>query len=59
MSKRKHTQLKAVEDLILAMHQDGMTLREIGGELGLILILTSILSIIRGWHNSSGCRPPS
>ena len=42
MSKRKHTQLKAVEDLILAMHQDGMTLREIGDELGLILILTLI-----------------
>lgn len=35
MEKRKYTHLKAVENLILAMRQDGMTLREIGDELGL------------------------
>ena len=35
MSKRKYTHLKAVEDLILAMRQEGMTLQEIADELGL------------------------
>lgn len=37
MQKRKYTQLKAVEALILSMRQDGMTLREIADELGLSL----------------------
>ena len=35
MQKRKYTQLKAVEGLILSMRQDGMTLQEIADELGL------------------------
>ena len=35
MQKRKYTHIKAVESLILSMRQDGMTLREIGDELGL------------------------
>ena len=37
MQKRKYTHLKAVEGLILAMRQDGMTLQEIADELGLSL----------------------
>ena len=37
MQKRKYTQLKAVEGLILSMRQDGMTLQEIADELGLSL----------------------
>ena len=37
MQKRKYTQLKAVEALILSMRQDGMTLQEIADELGLSL----------------------
>ena len=35
MSKRKYTHVKAVEDLILSMRAEGLTLREIGDELGL------------------------
>ena len=35
MSKRKYTHVKAVEDLILSMRTEGLTLREIGDELGL------------------------
>ena len=35
MQKRKYTHLKAVEGLILAMRQDGMSLQEIADELGL------------------------
>ena len=35
MQKRKYTQLKAVEGLILSMREDGMTLQEIADELGL------------------------
>ena len=37
MQKRKYTQIKAVEGLILSMRQDGMTLKEIADELGLSL----------------------
>ena len=37
MSKGKYTHLKAVETLILAMRQDGMSLQEIADELGLSL----------------------
>ena len=37
MQKRKYTHLKAVEELILSMRQDGLTLREIADELGLSL----------------------
>ena len=37
MQKRKYTQLKAFEGLILSMRQDGMTLQEIADELGLSL----------------------
>jgi DNA-binding CsgD family transcriptional regulator len=37
MQKRKYSQLKAVEGLILSMRQDGMTLQEIADELGLSL----------------------
>ena len=37
MQKRKYTQLKAVEGLILSMRGDGMTLQEIADELGLSL----------------------
>ena len=37
MQKRKYTQIKAVERLILSMRQDGMTLQEIADELGLSL----------------------
>ena len=37
MQKRKYTQIKAVEGLILSMRQDGMTLQEIADELGLSL----------------------
>lgn len=37
MQKRKYTQLKAVEGLILAMRADGSTLQEIADELGLSL----------------------
>ena len=37
MQKRKYTQLKSVEALILSMRQDGMTLQEIADELGLSL----------------------
>ena len=33
MQKRKYTQLKAVEELILAMRQDGMTLQGILDDL--------------------------
>lgn len=35
MSKRKYTHVKAVEGLILSMRTEGLTLREIGDELGL------------------------
>ena len=35
MPKRTYTHIKAVESLILSMRQEGMTLREIGDELGL------------------------
>ena len=37
MQKRKYSQIKAVEGLILSMRQDGMTLKEIADELGLSL----------------------
>ena len=37
MQKRKYTQLKAVEGLILSMRQEGMTLQEIADELELSL----------------------
>ncbi len=37
MQKRKYTQIKAVEELILAMRREGMSLREIGDELGFSL----------------------
>lgn len=37
MQKRKYTQQKAVEGLILSMREDGMTLQEIADELGLSL----------------------
>ena len=37
MSKKNYANLKEVEPLILAMRQDGMTLREIADELGLNL----------------------
>ena len=37
MSKRRYTHLKTVEELILSMRQDGMTLQEIADELGLSL----------------------
>lgn len=37
MSKRKYTNLKEMEPLILAMRSDGMTLQEIADELGFIL----------------------
>ena len=37
MQKRKYTQLKAVEGLILSMREDGMTLQEIADELGISL----------------------
>ena len=37
MQKRKYTQLKAVEGLILSMRGDGMSLQEIADELGLSL----------------------
>ena len=37
MQKRKYTQIKSVEGLILSMRQDGMTLKEIADELGLSL----------------------
>ena len=35
MSKRKYTRVKAVEGVILSMRAEGLTLREIGDELGL------------------------
>ena len=35
MSKRKYTRVKAVEGIILSMRGEGLTLREIGDELGL------------------------
>ena len=35
MQKRKYTDLKAVEGLILSMRQDGLTFQEIADELGL------------------------
>ena len=35
MSKRKYTRVKAVEGTILSMREEGLTLREIGDELGL------------------------
>ena len=35
MSKRKYIRVKAEEGLILSMRADGLTLREIGDELGL------------------------
>ena len=35
MSKRKYTHVKAVEGLILSLRAEGLTLREIGDELGL------------------------
>ena len=35
MQKRKYTNLKAAEGLILSMRQDGMTFQEIADELGL------------------------
>ena len=37
MQKRKYTNLKAAEGLILSMRQDGMTFQEIADELGLSL----------------------
>ena len=37
MSKRRYTHLKTVEELILSMRQEGMTLQEIADELGLSL----------------------
>ena len=35
MSKRKYTRVKTVEGLIVTMRAEGLTLREIGDELGL------------------------
>ena len=35
MSKRKYTRVKAIEGIILSMRAEGLTLREIGDELGL------------------------
>ena len=35
MQKRKYMHLKAVEELILSMRQEGMTFQEIADELGL------------------------
>ena len=35
MTKRKYTRIKAVEGLIVTMRAEGLTLREIGDELGL------------------------
>ena len=35
MPKRKYTRVKAVEGIILSMRAEGLTLREIGDELGL------------------------
>lgn len=49
MQKRKYTHLKAVEGLILSMRQDGMTLQEIGDELGLSL------KQMRNWSYRHNC----
>ena len=37
MSKRKYTHIKEIEATLLAMREEGKTLREIGDELGLSL----------------------
>ena len=37
MEKRKYTRLKAMEEVILSMRREGLTLQEIADELGLSL----------------------
>ena len=49
MQKRKYTQIKAVEGLILSMRQDGMTLQEIADELGLSL------KQMKNWSSRHNC----
>ena len=49
MPKRKYTRVKAVEDVILLMRAEGLTLREIGDELGLSY------KQMRGWSYRHNC----
>ena len=52
MQKRKYTHLKAVEEVILSMRQDGLTLREIADELGLSL------KQMKNWSYRHNCDMP-
>ena len=50
MQKRKYTDLKAVEGLILSMRQDGLTFQEIADELGLEY------KQLRNWSYRHNCK---